>query len=64
MLNKNILAMVMAFICGGVIGWSLGYAQAINLCIETGQRFLDINLNEEALATLLGRFPEIIQLMR
>jgi len=60
---KLILCGLIFILIGFGVGWMIGSAQALNLCISTGERLLDIKLNENAYNILLTRFPEILQLI-
>ena len=61
---RLILFGIVFILIGYVTGYMLATSQVMHLCISTGERLLDIKLNENAASILMQRFPEIIELLK
>ena len=45
------------------MGYMMGTANMLNVCIETGEKLLDFTLKPEAVEKLIQRFPAIRELI-
>ena len=54
---------VVVLLLGILIGYIWGTATTLNICINIGERLLDIKLKPDAISKLAGRYPEVLELL-